>query len=478
MMKLPKISSVALVAIEAVVLFLILWYVWYSRYYDVLRWMEGYTWWSDLPDLVALSCSMPADALKVAGAFLMQFYYYPLLGAAIQSLLAVGVFLCGAVVVASVAKRSAMLMWLPLVPTGLFLGGQFWDNELTRSLAFLIVSILAALVVWLVSRKVKWRLSVPTVVVNGYVMAVLTVSLMIWNVWQLAFSNPANEVHAYYCRLENLATDRQWDQLLEQATPDMAQQNEIVRRFALLGLVAKGRLTQEMFLYGVTSSEDFIFKDRDEPLCRHFNALFYRTLNMPNEVIHQSFQQQVQSTFGISFGVLRQLAETHLEMKHYALAKKYLDILSHSIVMRHWANERKAQLEAIRTARLRYEQRLDQFYTVDLLVAMGAMADRYPQDHRYADVLLCGLLANKNGDDFYPAFKVVASRQYAHGEPIPAYYEQALMLVAPAEPEVMRLFTISQPTQQAFQQVMRVVESGQKAQLPALVPNTFWAYVF
>ena len=165
-------------------------------------------------------------------------------------------------------------------------------------------------------------------------------------------------------------------------------------------------------------------------------------------------------------------------MKNYPLAKKYLDILSHSTVMKSWAEERRPQLEAIKNVKPDFEQRLDQFYSADLLVAMGAMADRYPTERKYADVLLCALLANKDGNQFYPAFKVIAERQYAHGEPIPAYYEQALMLVAPSEPEVMQLYKISQQTQDAFQNVMKLLNNGQKSQLPNLLPNSFWAYFF
>lgn len=478
MMKHLKHPVATLVALQSLLLFLILWSVWYMRYPYVIRWMESYTWWSDLSDLVSLGATMPADSLKVAGAWLMQFYYYPALGAALQSLLAVAVWLCGALIVVRLFRRAHVLLWLAYVPTLLFLSRQFWDHELDQSLRFLLVEFLLALLVLLVSCRVKRRLALPRLVANGYVATSATLLLLAWCPWQLLYGNRANAVHAYYCQLELLAEEQRWDDLLAIATPDQSQQNEIVRRFALLALIAKQRLTSDLFLYGIQSSDDFLFKDRDEPLCRHFNALFYRTLDMPNEVVHQSFQQQVQSTFGTSFGVLRQLAEAHLAMGNYPLARKYLAILSHSTVMRRWASQRQSRLAALRREHRPVESSQGQFYTSDLLVAMGAMSDRHPSDRRYADILLCGLLANKNGDEFYPAFKVIAQRQYAHGEPIPPCYEQALMLVAPMEPEVLRLFPVSRQTQQTFQQVMQLVQSGRQSQLPALVPYSFWAYFF
>ena len=52
------------------------------------------------------------------------------------------------------------------------------------------------------------------------------------------------------------------------------------------------------------------------------------------------------------------------------------------------------------------------------------------------------------------------------------------MLVAPTEPEVLQRYKICPETQQAFQHVMQLVNSGQKAQLQHLLPNSFWAYFF
>ncbi len=478
MMKTFKIPVAVATALYAVVLFATLWLVWYNQFYYVVKWMESYTFYSSSPDMTFLGAVLPADLLKVAGAWLMQFYYYPAAGAAIQAALPVLVFLAGAVVTVRLFREPQKLLWLPLLPVVYVVGHQFWDHEMTQTLTAVCIAWGVAAVVFVLTLRKHPLLRLPALVANVWVEAVATVALLCCSVYQLAYGQKANRVHAFYCQLECLAEDRQWDAILSLTPPGVAQESFIARRFALLALIEKGRLAQDMFLYGVTSGEDFVFKDHDEPLCRHFNALFYRSMNMPNEVIRQSFQQQIQSTFGTNFNVLRRLAETCLEMKNYPLAKKYLDILSHSTVMKAWADERRPRLEAIRNATPVFEQRLDQFYSADLLVGMGAMADRYPTERKYADVLLCALLANKDGNQFYPAFKVIAERQYAHGEPIPRYYEQALMLVAPSEPEVMQRYHISVETQQAFQNVMKLLDSGQKAQLPNLLPNSFWAYFF
>ena len=96
----------------------------------------------------------------------------------------------------------------------------------------------------------------------------------------------------------------------------------------------------------------------------------------------------------------------------------------------------------------------------------------------YADYLLCGLLARKDGNEFYPAFQVVASRQYANGERLPHYYEEALMLIAPQEPEVLEKYNISSEVREAFPDAMRMVKAGEIGRLKTIIPNSYWAYFF
>lgn len=477
-MKFPKISLPLLISVYIVVLFVGMWLVWYNCYYYVLLWLEGYSYYSDLPDLTQLASTFPDDIFKLAGSYLLQFYYYPIVGAAIQAAFPVVVMLCVAWMTLRLFRNPKGLLWLSLIPVSVFVGNQFWDTSIKDSVLWCVVSIALAIIVELATIRHRQPLRLPSFLGNKVLSAVMSLSLFAVSIYNLGFKDQRNYVHHFYCQLEYLANERQWDELLSVVTPQHAQESYIARRYALLALNAKGLLAEKMFVYGATSDTDFLFVDRDEPLCHSFNAVLYRELGMPNEVIHHSFQEQVQANFGTSFNILRRLAETCLETKNYPLAKKYLDILSHSTVMKHWAEERRPQLDAIRNVKPSYEIRGEQFYTNDFLVSMGAMCDRYPQNRMYADYLLCGLLARKDGNEFYPAFQVVASRQYANGERLPHYYEEALMLIAPQEPEVLEKYNISREVREAFPDAMRMVKAGEIGRLKTIIPNSYWAYFF
>ena len=62
---------------------------WYVSYPYFLRWLEGFSFFTNLPDFVQIHYHLPEDILKYAGAFLLQFYKYPLLGAIIQAVISV-----------------------------------------------------------------------------------------------------------------------------------------------------------------------------------------------------------------------------------------------------------------------------------------------------------------------------------------------------------------------------------------------------
>ena len=466
------------VSLYAVTMFVVLWCMWYFCYHYSLLWLEGFSYFSTFPDVLSLSVVLPDGILDYAGAFLLQFYYYPIVGAALQALYAVVVMLCAMVVVVRLFDNPSPLLWLAALPVPFFVEGQYWNYTLTRSLTWIIVSVVIAVVVYLLTIRNRRRLHFPAFIANVAVEIVALVAIMAFTVYNLGYKDNSCREYEHIWKMEHLAETRQWDALLDITSPDEAQVNGFVRRYALLALLEKGKLADGMFLYNVTSANDFWFKDREEPMCRNYNAMLFRSLGVPNEVIHNTFQQQLQSNFGTSFAVLRRLAETNLETKNYALAKKYMDILSHSTVMSSWVEDRKPQLEAIRNVKPKVEVNGEQFKTSDLLEVTSEIFNLHPENRKCADMLLCGLLAEKNCKDFYLAFKVIAETQYAHEEHIPRYYQEALLLISVNTPRVLEGYSIDSDVKKDFQNVVKLVRNGEKEQVKPLYPNTFWAYYF
>jgi len=172
------------------------------------------------------------------------------------------------------------------------------------------------------------------------------------------------------------------------------------------------------------------------------------------------------------------MADTYLQLKDYTLAKKYLDILSYSSYQDKWIESRLPILESIRNEKPDYTMRDVPFTVGSFLETASSMVDRYPYERKYADLLLCGILADKNGNNFYPVFQIIAKRLYANGEKIPHYYEEALLLIAEQEKEILEKYSISQESRERYLDFMGMVQQGRTNAAKRKYPDTFWAYIF
>lgn len=426
-MKKVKITSWMVVCLYGIALFITFWMVWYYRYHYTLSWMEESGYFSTLSDMIFLGAIFPADILKYVGAFLLQFYYYPIVGASIQALMPVFVFLAGSIVVIRLFQQPGRFLWLALVPVVFFIGVQLESLDLVKPLVWVLVSWGVAIVAFLLTHFKRHPLALPAFFWHPCWAVIASLVLLAGNVYRLGYQDKETQRQAYYYMLNSLAEQARWDDILTVVPSEVAQHNQIAKRYALLSLLEKGLLPDKATLYGMNSIDDIYFKTCNEALPRQFNAQLFKALNMPNEVIHQCYVSQIYAPFGTSFGVLRQLADTYLELKDYPLAKKYLDVLSHSLVMKSWAEARYPQLEAIKHSKPRYEQRKEQFLTGEMSMEVSEMILRYPSNRKLATLFLCGCLAQGDYESFYSAYQMIAPYQYAHGEQIPTSFQQALM---------------------------------------------------
>ena len=467
-----------ILCLQALILFIVLWAVWYFNYYYSLLWLEGYSYFTTLPDLTSVLALMPDDLFKYMGAYLLQFFYNPFWGAVIQAGFATWILLCTGIVLIRLFRNPQGLMWLAFLPVPAFVLYQFWDLTLARSVVWCLCATLLMLIIVLVSLKVRFILPALKPLRHPVTMTLIPLAVVGLTVFLLTIYDVRNKNQELFGKLEYYGDHQKWEKILELVPPQDAQRNELKRRYALLALSETGKLSTQMFRYGITNPREFLFFNREEPFCRNFNALFYRAIGLPNEVIHQCYQQGVQSSFGFSFTILRRMADTYLQLKDYTLAKKYLDILSYSSYQDKWIESRLPILESIRNEKPDYTMRDVPFTVGSFLVTASSMVDRYPYERKYADLLLCGILADKNGNNFYPVFQIIAKRLYANGEKIPHYYEEALLLIAEQEKEILEKYTISQESRERYLDFMGMVQQGRTNAAKRKYPDTFWAYIF
>lgn len=461
-----------------VLMFICLWAAWYFTYPYFLVWLEGFNFFSTLPDFTTIHFDLPRDIFRYIGAFVLQFYSSPAVAAMVHALIPVLFLLCMILIVRRLFKNNDGLLWLAYLPLPFFIYHQMSDMTLAGTLMILVVGAVVATAVFLATMFGKPFSKLPKLLHDKFLEISLLALVLVSSIGIVAKDGPLTQYHEDIAYLEYLGEHGQWDKVLEFVSVQDAQSNEYKRKYALLALSETGQLSKYAFRYGLSSSDDFLFFDVQEPYCLGFNALFYRSLGMNNPAIYSVYQQAVQSLPGLSFDTIRALADMYLEQKDYVMAKKYIDILSHSTCHGKWVKARLPELEAIKDAVPEYRFGGKQFIMESFMPDMSSMVDLYPQESKYADFLLCGVLAAKDGSTFYQAFQIIASRLYPDGQNIPELYQQALLLIASHEPEVLQKYKIDDSVWQQFNDFTEYIHQGKTAQAKRKYVGTYWSYVY
>ncbi len=458
--------------------FALLWAAWYFFYPYFLIWLEGFSFFTTLPDFTAIHFHLPGDIFRYVGSFLLQFYAYPAAGAAIQALLPVLFVLSIILIIKRLFKDPEGLVWFAYLFLPLYLYYQMSDMTLVRSITILASVAAAALAVCLAFLFIKPCLNVPAFLRKGYFNVLMMIISLGMSVSVMTTYGSVGRHYEKVARMYHYAQHQEWDKILEEISVQESVQNEYMRKYALLALAQTGQLTDYAFQYGLSSSDDFLFYDVQESFCLSFNVLFYRTLGMNNPAVYHSYQQALQSVPGLSFDAMRNLTDIYLEQKEYDLAKKYMDILAHTTCHGKWIKERLPKLEAIRNSEPEYRIQGDKFIMESFLPDISSMYDRYPKDVRFADYLLCAVLANKDASTFFKIFNVVAPKIYAEGQKIPRMYQEALLLIASKEPIVLKVYKIDEDVWKRFADFTELMSQGKTAQAKRKYADTYWAYVY
>lgn len=455
-----------------------LWVIWYICYPHYLIWLEGYSFFSTLPDFIGIYMDFPKDIPRYLGAFLLQFYAVPGVGPAIQAFLSVLFVICLYVIIRRMFKDSDGLLWISYLALPIFVFNQMDDMTLTRSVSIVSGTVAAMAFVLLFTVKVKPFNRLPQFMYNRYLaFTVIVVSVCI-AVFIMVKKSPLNGQYEDIIHLEYLAENGEWDKILENVSVQESAKDEFKRKYVLLALSETGRLPDYAFRYGLSSPDDFVYYDAEDPFKLNFNILFYRSLDMNNPAVHQAYQQAVQSLPGATFHSLRTLADIYLENKDYVMAKKYLDILSHTTCHGNWIMERLPVLEAIKDVMPEYKAREDDFILDSFFRDISSMVDRNKGNPKYADLLMCGVLAQKDGNTFLQVFNAVASSLYATGRKIPDLYQEALLLIASKEPEILQMYRIDEDVWKRFADFTDMMRNGKVVQAKRKYAGTYWAYVY
>ncbi len=460
---------------------------WLAAYPETMRWMEGISYFSTLPDFLHLQVRYPSEALKYAGAFLLQFYRWPAAGALLQTLMAWIVLMCADAVAFRLLRRER-LMWTAFVPAAVFVALQCGYRDLEGSLAWCLASVMTAAAV----SGLAWRHGTP--IMKGgkasgdgtagslAMQAIIPLALLAAGM-AVSLADREYRVRERIHETERMADTGRWDDILERVTPEVSAADPVRRRYALLALSAKGRLAEEMFRYGAEDADDLFFAYGNDAISCFFNALLAENLGLDNESIHQMFQLNSLAPLGTSFRSLRHITDACLRQGYTTLAEKYLRVLSHSTCHGGWVRDR---VNGLRRAKSDADERADDAILtcahndLPLLTDMACLFDAQPGNRMCGDMLLCGLLATRDTERFAQLFPHVMRTAYpqAGAGRLPRHYEEALLLLSRQYPELLHRYSINPLRAKEFEKFAKLMDAGRRDEACAMYPGSFWAYMY
>lgn len=449
------------------------WHICFPYY---LRWLEGFSFFSTLPDYTDLIHDLPKELFNYLGAFLLQFYTIPLVGPALQALYPVIVVLCTYVIVRRLSDDNENLMWIAFLPLPAVVYYLLNDMNLVKSVSVLFYAVLAMLVVCVATIKRKPFRSIPAFMHNKYLALVIIVLSIGISVTVIAKNDKVQWVHDDAAKLEYLGENQKWDEILETVSVKESVKYDFKRRYVLLALSEKGLLAEHAFRYGLSSSADFVFDAPQDPFECKLNTIFYRALGKNDPAAYYVYLYTLHATSGLTFFWIRTLTDMYLEYKDYKLAKKYMDILSFSTCHGKWLRERMPVLESIKDVEPEYPSPEGRFFTEYFMKDIANMVINDQSNHKYADYILCGTLADKDSRNFLQVFSVISPSLYPDGK-IPTLYQEALLILMNNNPELAEKFNIDDEVRARFADFMSLVRSGATGQAKRKFAGTYWAYV-
>lgn len=475
-MKSSIFDNKAVIYIQTLVLFITLLIIWYSNYYYTLYWLEGFSFFSTLPDFTSIQMNLPTDIFKYIGAYLLQFFQNPLYGAAIQAGIATFIVLCIEICILRLFKKVPM-SWIAFIPIPFFINGQYEDITLERSMQWCMIILLLTVICLLLS---IWKKSffAPKWLQSPFLAIGIPTIILGISIYQLTNKDQFNQHQEQLCQIDYHANHQNWQEILEIIQPNDTHRDEFKLRYALLALSETGQLGDHLFKYGIRDFSQFLFIGNEEPFQRNFNALFYQSLDMPNEIIHQCYQQSLTSPFGFNFKSFRLLTDTYLHIGNYDLANKYLEVLRHTSMHKEWIEERTNQLNSIKQNTSSANAKDNSPFVGNFLETMTSLVEQYPNNKKFADLYLSGILTTKNAAYFYQAFQFVASYLYANGECIPRHFEEALLLISLDDKTILSRYNISKESKQRFHDFLTMYQSNNINTAKLKHAGSYWNYVY
>ncbi len=411
-------------------------------------------------------------------AFVVQFFHYPMLGAAVMSTLLTGIYLMTWRVLTALTHREDTLR-LSLIPA---LALWVWTARLSHSLAVVVWAFLAFSVlslstrIWAKGKKVRpsslrgWKYATASIAS----VAVITI------ISGYSFLRSFSMSEFRMIKAQQAIDRHDWDAALhhtERYLSNSHQPNPLIFYFHSLALYNKGLLLDHLFDYQpVVGVNALYFPWQSRTRETEFGHYLLEELGCVNDAQHWEFEAMV--TWGETAPRLINLARYNIVNGRKAIARKFIARLRQSLFYRGEADRLEACVESGKVPGLHAfstsEPRKANFINVENIGPnLQYVIGHDPRNRMAYDYLMCDLLLSNNLSRFVENLPLC---KRFHPEGMPRIFDEALLVYQLGGNDTKGM----QPTDETrgrFQQYAQLAQMGNMAEMQAEFGNTYWFYL-
>lgn len=426
--------------------------------------------------------------LYYATDFIIQFFYYPLLGSALLALLIASVYLLANYIVRKLLGTDDLLFLSVLPSLGLFYYTMSADHSLTIVTLCLFLLAVAALVIALVGirhsvsllkenklsrlgKKAKKRLCIAVLsvyAVGGYAFYVFHY----------------NRSEGLMLKAEMYVKQRDWQNVLTYTELYLSQKksNSLISYFHNLALYHTGQLPERLFDYPqMLGVKGLYFPWQGDSRESEYGHFIYEELGYINEA--QRWETEAMVVWGETAPHLVNLARYAIANGRTKVAEHFIKKLEQSLFYRDVARElreaaRRGEVSDLHNALAKAPERPARFANVtNIGPELEYLCQNDPENKMAFEYLMADLLLSNHVKRFAQNLKMLDRFHYAK---LPRPYEEALYIyqlgVTPEEFAQVG-YEVSPATKQRFERYYALVQARQMQALQAEFGNSYWFYL-
>ena len=280
-----------------------------------------------------------------------------------------------------------------------------------------------------------------------------------------------------FYKLQNLAENKEWRELLDKIPYGEMQENKMNLCYSLLAESATGTLTNNIFYYPIMNPEDYLFRHETKKYSCMFNRLFYDNLGLYDEAFRMAFEYAVMMPEGMCFGSMRQMIHYAILTGDWKVAEKYLEILDHTSCNKGFVEQERQLMANSKPLPQRDIMRDTYVNLYPINSEMIRQLDYNPNNQKALDYLLLGLLLQKEVQKFAI---IIEGIEYYQGKQLPRAYAEAMAMLS-SDPNYKYLhdkFKYSNELDKQFLEFLKKKQAGATAQQMASYMGSYWFYFF